>query len=150
MKWSLKNVAFSIVVLVTTVLLCELVLQITALLLAKDAAIHFQPVPLQVEDPVLGNRGNPSHLGHDRRGFRNLSVPDRALAAKPLSDRRPDTALGVQRLGPDRPRVRRLSSIVPLHFTLRSSPGRPWSGGHRRPGVGETRAHKGAPSNVLC
>jgi len=77
-KWSLKHVAFSIVVLVTTVVLCELVLQITALLLAKDAAIHFQPVPLQVEDPVLGNRGNPSHLGHDRRGFRNLSVPDRA------------------------------------------------------------------------
>lgn len=78
MKWNLKHVAFSIVVLVTTTLLCELALQIAALLLVKDDTIHFQPVPLQVEDPVLGIRGNPLHLGHDRHGFRNLSVPDRA------------------------------------------------------------------------
>ncbi len=32
----------------------------------------------QVEDPVLETRGNPRYPGHDERGFRNESVPDRA------------------------------------------------------------------------
>jgi len=79
MRRRLKHVAFGAVLFITTVLLCELTLQIAALLLARSGTTPFRLVPLEVKDPVLGVRGNPSYPSHDRRGFRNPSVPKQAL-----------------------------------------------------------------------
>lgn len=78
MKQGFKKVVFGVVLFMTVVVLCELALQIAALSLAMSGRTPARPVPLQVEDPVVGVRGNPSYPGHDVRGFRNPAIPDKA------------------------------------------------------------------------
>lgn len=65
---------------------CEFILQagvrmipaVDWALMAPQERLHASRIGIMVSDAVLGLRGNPDYPAHDRLGFNNASVPERA------------------------------------------------------------------------
>ncbi len=80
-RWTFRAVA-----VIGAVIVCEVALQgASRLVPAVDLALmpRYQrewvtAIPARIPDPKTGRRGNPEYPGHDRRGYANLLIPDRA------------------------------------------------------------------------
>jgi lysophospholipase L1-like esterase len=73
---------FSIITIVGILILCECALQAVSAFSPKVASLlaRSSKIPLEVEDEILAYRPNPQCPDHDRKGFRNKSVPSRVCA----------------------------------------------------------------------
>ena len=77
MKFDPKQLGFSLAMIVGTVVLLELALAVLASISSKVGSV-VGSTPSTIYDERLGYRPNPDLFGHDRNGFRNPAVPERA------------------------------------------------------------------------
>lgn len=74
-----KSRVFSVVAIIATFVLLEVLLQILAYTFPKVNGLLFRTkMQSTIEDEKLGWRPNPKYTEHDRKGFRNKQVPDKA------------------------------------------------------------------------
>src|SRR6185503_7301284 len=78
---AMRRWVFSLVIISVTLLMCEAVLQV-AKLVNRPARRLLMPSwevgDLTITDVRLGRRGNPDHLEHDARGYRNKEALSRS------------------------------------------------------------------------
>lgn len=75
LKTTIKKAVFSGLTLIVTLVVIEACLHILSLFPKVDFLLSHKP-EFTVSDDRLGLRPNPRHPEHDKRGFRNKSVPD--------------------------------------------------------------------------
>jgi lysophospholipase L1-like esterase len=78
MSNSVKKIVFTIILLVSLVLLSELAVKLVVYFSSRaEFILHGKTeFPMTVKDKKLGIRPNPKYLDHDRLGFRNRGVPE--------------------------------------------------------------------------
>ena len=73
-----KSLVFSVVAIIATFVLLEVLLQILAYTFPKvNGLLSRTTMQNTIEDEKLGWRPNPKHPEHDRKGFRNRQVPNK-------------------------------------------------------------------------
>jgi len=79
MKFKKRNLIFSIITIISIVILCEVVLQVLSFTFPSiDILLSKSPkTSIMIKDIVLETRPNPEYPGHDQKGFRNKLVPDK-------------------------------------------------------------------------
>lgn len=83
MKFKKKQAFFGVVLTLLVIALLEITLSLLAFVSPSIGQLLAPPwasraMPHTLSDARLGYRPNPAYPGHDRRGFRNPSVPDNA------------------------------------------------------------------------
>ncbi|HNV85429.1 MAG TPA: hypothetical protein PKL97_00510 [Candidatus Omnitrophota bacterium] len=73
-----KKILYLVIVVSVSFALCEVLLRLFPRVLEKSPSNQQTAIPQLISDPVLEFRPNPAFPGHDRLGFRNESVPERA------------------------------------------------------------------------
>jgi lysophospholipase L1-like esterase len=77
---ALKRLLFICACVTLTLLICEVVFQVTAAALPRVARILAYPAPVSaqvLDDPRFGRGPNPAYPEHDAAGWRNASILDR-------------------------------------------------------------------------
>jgi hypothetical protein len=73
---AVKKIAFFLVALFLTVFFLESILWTFSLIFPKvNLILSKSYTGAAIPDTVLGNRPNPSYVDHDKKGFRNKSIP---------------------------------------------------------------------------
>ena len=80
LKASVKAILFPFITLIMVTVILEIGLQLLTVIFPKIDLLLSNPseIPRTISVQRLGHRPNPVYPGHDRNGFRNISVPEKA------------------------------------------------------------------------